>query len=193
VSGFFRDGKFVVVHLTDAEAGVLRHVLGEVLTLLDAQEPAADDDPMAALAAEVEEATGGLDTDPQRPEDPVLARLLPDGYRDDPDAAGELRRLTETSLRAGKVAHARAVLDLLPTDGGRVRLSGDAAESWLGALNDARLALGTRLEVADDTDYEAEIDRAVATDPNSSRAAALIVFHFLGVLQESLLGALSDD
>jgi hypothetical protein len=193
VTGFFRDGKHVVVHLTDAEAGVLRHVLGEVLTLLGAEERTDDDDPMAALAAEVEEATGGLDSAPHAPDDPALARLLPDGYRDDPDAASELRRLTETSLRSSKVGNARVVLDLLPSDGGRIRLSGDAAEAWLGALNDARLALGTRLEVTDDTDYEAEIDRAVATDPNSSRAAALIVFHFLGVLQESLLAALTDD
>ena len=36
------------------------------------------------------------------PEDPVLARLLPDGYRDDPEAAGEFRKYTEPSLRSAK-------------------------------------------------------------------------------------------
>ncbi len=34
------------------------------------------------------------------PEDPVLARLLPDAYRDDPEAAGEFRRYTEPALRS---------------------------------------------------------------------------------------------
>ena len=45
---------------------------------------------------------------------PVLARLLPDAYRDDTEAAGEFRRFTEQDLRSGKVAAARTVLDTLP-------------------------------------------------------------------------------
>ena len=32
----------------------------------------------------------------------MLARLLPDGYRDDPEAAGEFRRYTESALRSAK-------------------------------------------------------------------------------------------
>ena len=56
------------------------------------------------------------------PEDPVLARLLPDAYRDDPEAAGEFRRYTEQDLRSGKVAAAQTVLATLPAKGGQVRL-----------------------------------------------------------------------
>src|SRR5215471_8482565 len=44
------------------------------------------------------------------PADPVLARLLPDAYRDDPEAAGEFRRYTEQGLRSDKVAAAQTVL-----------------------------------------------------------------------------------
>src|SRR5262249_11403403 len=59
------------------------------------------------------------------PDDPVLARLLPDAYPDDPAAAGEFRRYTESGLRSDKVAAARTVLDTLSEGGGRVRLSPD--------------------------------------------------------------------
>src|SRR5262249_58708344 len=63
------------------------------------------------------------------PEDPVLARLLPDAYRDDPEAAGEFRRFTEQGLRSGKVAAAQTVLATLPAGGGQVRLRPDAAHA----------------------------------------------------------------
>ena len=33
----------------------------------------------------------------------MLARLLPDGYQQDPEAAGEFRKYTERGLRDGKV------------------------------------------------------------------------------------------
>ena len=49
-----------------------------------------------------------------RPDDPVLARLLPDAYADDAEAAGDFRRFTEQELRNGKAAAARTVLATLP-------------------------------------------------------------------------------
>ena len=46
-----------------------------------------------------------------RPDDPVLERLLPDGYSEDEegaeDANADFRRYTERGLRDGKVANAR--------------------------------------------------------------------------------------
>ena len=74
---------------------------------------------------------------------PVLARLLPDAYRDDPDAAGEFRRFTESGLRSGKAQCAQTLLDTLPASGGRVKLTSQEAEAWLRSLNDVRLALGS--------------------------------------------------
>ncbi|HEY3735175.1 MAG TPA: DUF2017 domain-containing protein [Streptosporangiaceae bacterium] len=119
------------------------------------------------------------------PDDPVLARLLPDAYRDDPEAAGEFRRYTEGSLRASKAAAAQAVLDTLPEHGGRVRLSADDAQAWLRAINDVRLALGVRLEVTED--WEAMLDRLQEDDP---RAAGLWIYDWLTVLQDTLVQVL---
>jgi hypothetical protein len=115
----------------------------------------------------------------------VLARLLPDAYRDDPEAAGEFRRYTEQGLRSGKVAAAQTVLDTLPAGGGRVRLGPEDAQAWLRALNDVRLAIGTVLGITED--YEDEMEAASWADP---RSAYLEVYHWLGYLQDSLVRAL---
>src|SRR5438105_1071924 len=119
------------------------------------------------------------------PEDPVLARLLPDAYRDDPEAAGEFRRYTEQGLRSGKVAAAQTVLDTLPAGGGHVRLGPEDAQAWLRALNDVRLAIGTVLGITED--YEDEMEAASWADP---RSAYLEVYHWLGYVQDSLVRAL---
>ena len=120
------------------------------------------------------------------PDDPILARLLPDAYADDAEASGEFRRYTEIGLRSGKVAAAQTVLDTLPASGGRVRLSGDDARAWLRALNDVRLSLGVILGVTDDFD-----DTVAALGADDPRAAYIGVYQWLAYLQESLVGALA--
>jgi hypothetical protein len=117
------------------------------------------------------------------PDDPVLSRLLPDAYRDDPAAAGDFRRFTDADLRAGKRANAQAVLASLPEGGGRLELDRDQADQWLGCLNDMRLALGTALDVTEELDPE----QLAEDDP---RFQALHVYGWLGYLQESLLSCL---
>ena len=138
--------------------------------------PSADD-----LAAMI-----GLTENHELPSDPALARLLPDAYSDDPEASGEFRRYTEQGLRSGKVAAARTVLATLPPTGGRVRLSGPEAQAWLRALNDVRLALGVRLEVTEDFD-----ELVARMSPDDPRLAYADMYHWLGYLQETLVGALS--
>jgi len=128
----------------------------------------------------------GLTENSELPSDPALARLLPDAYRDDPEASGEFRRYTEQGLRSGKVAAARTVLATLPPKGGRVRLSGPEAQAWLRALNDVRLALGVRLEVTEDFD-----ELVARMSPDDPRLAYADMYHWLGYLQETLVGALS--
>jgi Domain of unknown function (DUF2017) len=128
----------------------------------------------------------GLTDHATLPDDPVLARLLPDAYRDDPEASGEFRRYTEQGLRSGKVAAARTVLATLPPGGGRVRLSEPEAQAWLRALNDVRLALGVRLDVTDDFD-----ERVEEIGPEDPRLAYVEVYQWLAFLQESLVRALS--
>jgi hypothetical protein len=120
------------------------------------------------------------------PDDPVLARLLPDAYPDDTEAAGDFRRFTEQELRNGKAAAARTVLATLPEDGGRVRLSEEEAQVWLRALNDVRLALGVRLSITEDFDA-----RVANLDPADPRSAYMWIYDWLTFLQETLVRALS--
>lgn len=167
----------VVADVAAHEARLLASLLTELLELLGDGED-QDQDPLAAMV--------GLAGGPvERPGDPALARLLPDAYGDDPEAAGEFRRYTEGDLRAGKRAHASTVLTgLAPLleRGGRLPVDRDAADAWLGALNDLRLVLGTRLQVTEETDLEPAGD-----DP---RGQLLQVYGWLGWLQETLLGCI---
>lgn len=170
-------GGGVRAELAPVEVGVLAAVATDLLVLLGEQEE-ADADPLAALV-------GMSDGPVTRPDDPALARLLPDAYGDDEDAATEFRRFTEGDLRAGKRANATvllATLAPLADAGGRLVLDRDEADAWLGCLNDLRLVLGSRLEVTEETDVVPEGD-----DPH---AHALQVYGWLGWLQESLLSCL---
>ncbi len=180
--------------LAAAEASLLRSLVGQIMSLVDPEGPTdntagntADNladtaDPgLAALEAMVH----GPGAD-KIPEDPVLARLLPDGYRDDPDAAGEFRRYTEPALRSAKHAAAQEMLDTLPEAGGRIQLTQDQALSWLKALNDVRLALGVRLGVTED--FEEQWARLKPDDPQWT---AFEVYAWLGAVQESLVQALA--
>jgi Domain of unknown function (DUF2017) len=184
-----RDG--VSARFTAAQAVIVRNLVSQVAELVSGDaldQPGtppgpgqASSDPAELAGVEPFELGGPVTA----PDDPVLARLLPDGYRDDPVAAGEFRQYTEPDLRAGKVAAARTVLGTLPASGGRVRLSGEDAQDWLRALNDVRLTIGTVLGVTED--YPDELPGA---DPADPRSAYLGVYHWLGFLQDSLVRAL---
>ncbi len=171
--------------LAAAEASLLRSLVGQIMSLVEsspADNPAGEqDDDLAALEAMLH----GPGAD-KIPEDPVLARLLPDAYRDDPEAAGEFRRYTEPALRSAKHQAAQEMLDTLPDAGGRIQLTQDQALSWLKALNDVRLALGVRLGVTED--FEEQWARLKPGDPQWT---AFEVYAWLGAVQESLVQALA--
>jgi Domain of unknown function (DUF2017) len=171
--------------LAEPEASLLRNLVGQVMDLVEPDETTQrnqDSDPtVAALEAMLHDP--GSD---QTPRDPVLARLLPDAYRDDPEAAGEFRKYTEPALRSAKHQAAREMLDTLPAAGGRIQLSGEQALAWLKALNDVRLALGVRLGVTED--FEAQWERLKPDDPQWT---AFEVYAWLGAVQESLVQALN--
>jgi hypothetical protein len=188
-----RDGG-VSVWLPPGEATLLRTLVIPVLDLLgetgrpgEAGRPGAPGgtaDDLDRLLAEAVETADAAEA-PSIPDDPVLARLLPDAYQEDPEAAGEFRKYTESSLREAKKYFAQTLLDTLPPSGGRVRLTGDQARDWMRALNDVRLMFGVRLEVTEDFE-----EQLAALAPDDPKVAAFEVYGWLGAVQESLVRAL---
>ena len=170
------------------EADLLRNLAAQIIELLRHES--------AVLPEEGDSLESMLDfTGPTTaPDDPVLARLFPDAYRDDDEAAGDFRRFTESDLRAGKASQAAAVIDDLESaglgdepEGGTmidVELDAGRATEWLKAFNDIRLALGTRLGIED----EETVDQVPEDDP---RAVVVEIYHWMSYLQESLVHALS--
>jgi hypothetical protein len=180
----------VRVGLDDPEVVLLASLVGQVRELLvdDLPEGLADEDadPLEAL-------TAMQPTEVVAPVDPVMRRLLPDAYRDDPEAAGEYRRLMDADLRLQKAAALRRVLDDLAArgtrKGGELRfeLDDEAVGSWLYALTDVRLVLGTTLDVTE----EMEAERA-SLEPGSPRSMQLGIYDWITWLQDAIVQAVSD-
>ena len=154
---FKRKGDDVVARIDASEAGILGLLLDQLEQLLQAEDDVADD--------------------------PVLQRLLPDGHRGDPRLAADYRELTESALRSGKADDLATVRASLPLVGGDIRLDRDQAAAWLRSTNDLRLALGTRLEITEDTEPPEEI-----TGDDSQQLA---VYYWLTSVQGSLVDALA--
>jgi hypothetical protein len=152
-------GGDVVARLDPAEAGIVGLLLDQLEQLL-----AADADDVAG--------------------DPVMARLLPEGHRGDPELAADYRELTESSLRSGKGDDLAVVRATLPDGGGEVRLDREQAAAWLRSSNDLRLALGTRLDITEDTEPPDEVV--------GEQDQQLAVYYWLTALQGSLVDALVD-
>lgn len=185
MSAFRRTRAGVTVKLDPVERAVLAQVIGEMAELVR-PEPDADGEAWArelGLTGLGEGGSGAV-----APDDPIRARLFPDAYRDDQSAAEDFRRFTEADLRAGKFANAQKLLDSLPEGGGPVVLDEPGCAAWLGALNDARLALGTALDVDENT-----YDELLGLELNEPRAQRLRVYLWLGELQDSLLQVLTGD
>ena len=129
-------------------------------------------DLLASLPAELAER---IDADPA---DPDLRRLFPPAYDKDEESEDEYRRLTRDELLSGR----REALQVLAETARSERLSSQQLDAWLRALTDLRLALGTRLDVTEET-YDQEID------PSHPQAFELSVFAYLSWLQEQAVAA----
>jgi len=130
-------------------------------------------------------------------DDPARERLFPRAYLDptEEQAEAEWQELVHpglmearldalTTLEATLAAAEPAKRDRLV-----VHLSPEEANAWLSVLNDARLALGTRLSVTDETDL-------ATLDPSDPAAPTLAAYAWLtyleGELVDTLLGGLPD-
>lgn len=179
VHGFHRTlGGRVVGRFDDAERSILGALVRELVALVAPEGPAPDEDPLAALV--------GIDPDARRPDDPALARLFPDAYADDEEAAAEFRRFTERSLRDLKLAHARTVLENLERSGGKVVLGDGDVQAWLGTLNDLRLALATRIGLEEDNHED-----FLELPPEHPAYALFHLYDWLSFLLETLVHAVS--
>ncbi|MEV0277182.1 DUF2017 domain-containing protein [Streptomyces sp. NPDC050610] len=189
-------GGGAAIALDEVEISILRSLAVQLLELIGPGESGAEDeDPLARLFAEGPS---------EPPADPALARLFPDAYGGPdvkPDSAeeseareqsAEFRRFTENDLRTRKREDVLTVVRSLDSvtaagDGGAVlKLRPEESRQWLGALNDLRLAVGTRLEIAADEDSEM-LFRLPDDDPRKPMAMAYL---WLGGLQEALVETL---
>jgi hypothetical protein len=113
--------------------------------------------------------------------DPSLFRLSPPAYEDDPARNAEYTELVGDDLMASR----RRSLDLMEATIDAERLDEEQLVAWMGALNDLRLVLGSRLDVTEET-----YDRPPSpSDPN---ARVFAVFVYLGWLEEQIVEALAS-
>ncbi|WP_073946167.1 DUF2017 domain-containing protein [Streptomyces kebangsaanensis] len=190
-------GGGAAIALDDVEISIIRSLAVQLLELIGpgpAEE--APGDPLAGLFAEGPS---------EPPSDPVLRRLFPDAYRDPEEPPGtprdaaeqrahsaEFRRYTENDLRAGKRENALAVVHSLNAlapagEGGAVlELTVEDSRRWLGALNDLRLAIGSRLEITDEDDT----DDLYGLPDEDPRKPMVMAYLWLGGLQETLVSTL---
>ena len=107
--------------------------------------------------------------------DPAIARLVPDAYSDDAEAAQEFRDLTEGDLLERRRQDAGAVLGslseaaALPDDAEpddevlmelvELRLDTEALQAWLRTLAAIRLVLATRLGIRSEDDHDVDDPR----------------------------------
>jgi hypothetical protein len=147
---FRREGADLVATFTSTEVTLLSELVAQLGDLLEEREGA----------------------------DPAVARLLPDAYRDDADAASEFRRFMEDDLVSRKAFNARLVKESLGD--GHVRLNAGAVQSWLRSLTDLRLVIASRLGIETDD------------DPGSGDPFLQDVYGWLGYVQSSILDALES-
>jgi hypothetical protein len=189
---FTRTSAGVRVRLRRDHALVVLTLVTDLVALLSEEAVASPDAPPPDP---LEELTGLSSRRRESPSDPVLRRLLPDGFgvpgadrfREE---SAEFRRYTEGELRRGKLDRARAVAEELQMlqdgvtpDGKDLVLDAAGVERWLTVLNDLRLAMGELLAPFLDP---ATTERLAADDP---RAPIVGVYDLLTWLQSVLLDA----
>lgn len=210
-----------VAELEKAEVRLLRGLVKDVVTLLENRQdevlpetsgpgedavgpaPASQGDRASRPAADASDAAfwalvGGMELDAESaeerpaPQDPAVARLLPDAM---PHAAEHertrQRALTEDALTTAKLDDARRALEALRST--RVTVPHDQAPSFGRALNDVRLVLAVRLGIETDEDarrVHAVDDWRHAQDVEATMA---LLYNFTTWLQETLMDEMLSE
>ena len=114
------------------------------------------------------------------PADPSVRRLFPPAYRNEEKAEADYQNLMHDDL----LEHHRQALTVMEETIDADRLDEEQVVSWLSALNELRLVLGTNLEVSEGTE---PVDRS---DP---RAPGLALYGYLSWLEEQVVEALAGS
>ena len=109
-----------------------------------------------------------------------LERLYPPAYANDPDRESEYRAMVHDELLEKRLA----AVDVVEQTATATSLTEEEVNTWMGAINDLRLVLGTRLDVTEDQDFPA------LDDPS---APAFAVYQYLTHLLAEIVHALSRD
>ena len=112
--------------------------------------------------------------------DPSLRRLFPTAYHQDPERDREYQALVRDDLADRR----RAAVDRFVATVDADRLTEEELVAWLGAINDLRLVLGTRLDVSE--------DEGPLLDEDDPDAPLVALYGYLGWLLEQVVDALSD-
>jgi hypothetical protein len=137
--------------LSRAERDLLRSLPGQVRELIDSTDPA----------------------------DPTVRRLFPPAYREEDEAKAEAdyQDLVHDEL----VEHHRQALTVMEETIDADHLEEEQVVSWLSALNELRLVLGTNLEVSESQE---------PVSPSDQRAPGLALYGYLSWLEEQVVEAL---
>lgn len=177
---FERVHEGIAVHLDTVEAALLTDLAHQLVGMLQER---AKESVSGATADDLLFARFGIGGPDEAPQDPALARLLPDAYRGDRDAASQHRHLTERGLLERKVQNAESVaasLESVSVESAEFpespeRILDDAGvQSWLRCLTDLRLTIAVRLGIESDDDV-------------TGGGAVHDVYDWLGYLQGSLV------
>jgi hypothetical protein len=134
--------------------------------------PSHEREILAALPSRLRELLGS--------DDPAVGRLFPPAYEDDPARQADYENLVRGDLTAQRLRSLEIMEETLHSD----RLDADQVAAWLGALNDLRLVLGTKLDVDEDMDP----DDVSETD---EQAPAYALYYYLGWLEEQIVAELA--
>ena len=111
--------------------------------------------------------------------DPGFRRLFPVAYADDAEKEAQYRELVGDELVQKRLAS----IDVATAALGANRIDEEQLVALMGAVNDLRLVLGTRLDVSEETDLR--------VDPSDPDAGAYALYGYLGYLLETCVDAIS--
>jgi hypothetical protein len=108
-----------------------------------------------------------------------LERLFPPAHPNDEARNDEYRALVHDELLERRLA----TIDVVEATVDATQLDESQLTAWMGAINDLRLVLGTRLDVSEEME---------AIDPDDPRAPGFAVYGYLSQLLGSIVQALAD-